>query len=130
MPEDIGDGIKINGEWKNNAKKWFWKLAFTPISAKVLITSGAIITATCLTVYKTIQYIVLTNPDGSQSVVEVSQPYINSQNWTDAIIAIVVAFLGARVMPSIVNSVSNVVSTHYANKDSVTPDPDEEEEGA
>ena len=104
------------GAFKHNFQKWFWKLVYTAISAKVLITLLAESVATYLAVtVRTVDEVIM-GADGSQVVVQVSKPYISGQQWTDVTIAIVVAFIGARVAPTIIRNIGETVSGYYLNK--------------
>ena len=118
MEDGVQVEIKTNGisAFQHNLRKFLWKLAYTVTSAKVLVTilAGGVATYLAVTLTKIDE--VIMGADGSQAVVQISKPFVSGQQWTDVIIAIVVAFIGARVAPTLIKSVGETVSDYYLQK--------------
>jgi len=93
------DSVKIetNGlsAFQHNLRKWFWKLAYTSISAKVLVTLLAESIAT---------YLVL-------------HGYIVGQQWADVTVSIVVAFIGARVSVPLIQALGEAIGKRGVAKE-------------
>jgi len=122
---------KINvSDWRTNIRTWFWKLVFTLISAKVLITAAMMgLTYGLAVVQRPVEVL---RDDGVIQVFHT--PYLNGEQLVALWGTIITVFMGARVMVPAISAVTNgLASIALAKNDSgadYNPDEDEEPEGA
>ena len=105
MGENGTTGLQVVvSPWKLYLQAWLQKLGSTIISAKVLVTLMALYVDTWLaTNHHIIQEVV------EEVVVDVRQPYITGEQWAGVATAVVVAFIGARVIVPVIEAVGNAV---------------------
>jgi hypothetical protein len=128
---------KINvSDWRTNIKTWFWKLVFTLISAKVLITAAMISLTYGLAVVQ--RPVEVLRDDGSIDIFHT--PYLSGEQLVALWGTIITVFMGARVMVPAINAVTTGVTNALLAKNGnghddvddsdYEPSEDEEPEGA
>jgi len=102
-------GLRVTvHKWREFVQAWMQKLLATIISAKVMITIVVIVVSYQLAVTKHTYEIVLQG-DMGQSVGKITAPYLSGADWANLIATVIVAFIGARVMPQLLESIGNGV---------------------
>jgi len=120
---------KINvSDWRTNVKTWFWKLVFTLISAKVLITAAMMVLTYGLAVVQ--RPVEVLRDDGAIHIFHT--PYLNGEQLVVLWGTIITVFMGARVMVPAISAVTtglaNIALAKNGNGSGADYNPDEDED--
>jgi Na+/glutamate symporter len=118
MTDDLENGNGDNGyglivkvsKWRWFIQAWLQKLLSTMISAKVMMCLIALWIIYRMMAFNYEHDIILVGKDGVQEVVTVYKPYLTGQDGASAVTTIIVALIGARLVPQMITAVGGLVS--------------------
>jgi len=111
IQEDAKDEVVKLGDFKTNFKNWCWKLGYTLISAKVLVTTSMIALSFWLVVKKhEVEAIV------GEDVYAHMDTYLTGKQLVDLWSTVITVFMGARVAVPIIETIGKTVTAYYEGK--------------
>lgn len=100
-----GNGLIIKlVPWRVFAHAWAQKLLSTIISAKVLITLILVYVSYKLVTVKYVFDVVI-----GDKIVQMEAPYLTGSDWGSLMGTVIVSFIGARVAPTLIQAVGDVL---------------------
>ena len=119
-----GNGLVFKvAPWKLFACAWMQKLLSTIISAKVMITLVLIYVS-----YKLVTVRYVFDVAVSDKVIQVNAPYLSGEQWSNLMATVVVAFIGARLAPTLIQAIGDVLVKAKGGSVEVTTEEEEEKE--